>query len=717
MSVNLASIKQALASWAKQEGLTLLFIIQGLIAIFLTLWLAMRLELPQPAVACITVIIVMQPQSGQVLVKGAYRFLGTIIGCVAMLVLVALVAQERVLFLLVVAIWIGLCAAGAMAFRDYRSYAFVLAGYTATLIGIPAVQNPDAAFMMAVWRLLEIGLGIVCASVISACLLPQTSTKAMQQSVKKRFGEFTAFVLENLAEPDNQQQYEHSMLLFATQAVGWENLRNVSSIEDYVSKQRKQRLARLNQEFMQLTSRYAGLHSLLQRVRLHYDNDITTAIDSCLAIVKDTIAPYRGSSLSSQQAKQVADIIATKQENLRLQIRAESARMTVLLSEQQKLDFDTACELIYRLFDEMRSYCDTQASLLTEQHPYEHESTRFQTKLNPVGALITGLRTSFIVLTFGSVWIATAWPSGNNFAMVAIAISAIVTTTPNPARSARQITLGTFIACLLGSLVNLVVLPQIDGFALLCFALAPVYVMGFYLSTQPKFAGYGMGLLIFFTFGAVPLNPAVFDPQLVINNYISLVLAQAMVAVILTVIIPADNGYVWSRLNKEMRLQIPTLFKPKQAQRRQRFESQTRDLLSQCYGFAGDSPEQYKNLIRMSFAVQIIGHAIIEMEETEQQLLSEKSVNHDWLQQKEILKQYVTALFKRPNTIQQGILLEQLATMMDWLRPQISTLSRFESSPPKQLLSHLHIIRNTVLDSHLFNLSSVTSSEGGNYAA
>ncbi|MCR8077542.1 FUSC family protein, partial [Pseudomonas aeruginosa] len=123
--------RRALAEWARSDGATWIYVFKVLCAAFLTLWLAMRLELPQPSTATITVFIVMQPQSGQVFAKSFYRILGTLVGLSVMVTLIALFAQERVLFLLSSAIWIGLCTAGAARYRDFRSYACVLAGYTA----------------------------------------------------------------------------------------------------------------------------------------------------------------------------------------------------------------------------------------------------------------------------------------------------------------------------------------------------------------------------------------------------------------------------------------------------------------------------------------------------------------------------------------------------------------------------------------------------------
>ena len=222
--------RRAFFEWARSDGVTWVYIGKVLLAALVTLWLAMRLELPQPSTATITVFIVMQPQSGQVLAKGFYRILGSLVGLTVMVALIALFAQERVLFLLVSSLWIGLCTVGATRYRDFRSYACVLAGYTATLIGLPATTHPEAAFMQALWRILEIALGIGCASLVSALILPQTSSAAMRNALYQRFGAFAAFVLEHLDGGD-RQRFEASNVAFASQAVGLEALRSATTRE------------------------------------------------------------------------------------------------------------------------------------------------------------------------------------------------------------------------------------------------------------------------------------------------------------------------------------------------------------------------------------------------------------------------------------------------------------------------------------------------------
>lgn len=185
-------------AWARTDGVTWVYIFKVLAAAFITLWLAMRLELPQPRTAMITVFIVMQPQSGHVFAKSFYRVLGTLAGSAMMVALIAIFPQNTELFLPSLALWVGLCSAGAMRYRTFRAYGFVLAGYTAAMIGLPVLQHPDQAFMAAVWRALEIALGILVSTFVSAAILPQSASAAMRNALYQRFGVFAGVVVEAL---------------------------------------------------------------------------------------------------------------------------------------------------------------------------------------------------------------------------------------------------------------------------------------------------------------------------------------------------------------------------------------------------------------------------------------------------------------------------------------------------------------------------------------
>jgi uncharacterized membrane protein YccC len=68
--------------------------------------------------------------------------------------------------------WITFCLYLSLLERTPRAYAFVLAGYTASLIGFPAVADPGTVFNIAIIRVQEIAIGIVCAALIHRYILP-----------------------------------------------------------------------------------------------------------------------------------------------------------------------------------------------------------------------------------------------------------------------------------------------------------------------------------------------------------------------------------------------------------------------------------------------------------------------------------------------------------------------------------------------------------------
>lgn len=116
-------------------------------AALIALFVAFTFNLDQPYWALLTVFIFSQPlQSGQVLAKCFYRIIGTLIGAAMALLFVALFAQERVLFLGALALWLGVCAFGSQYARNFAAYSFVLSGYTAAIVGIPGALDANNAF-------------------------------------------------------------------------------------------------------------------------------------------------------------------------------------------------------------------------------------------------------------------------------------------------------------------------------------------------------------------------------------------------------------------------------------------------------------------------------------------------------------------------------------------------------------------------------------------
>jgi uncharacterized membrane protein YccC len=150
----------------------LLFGLRLWASVCLALYVAFWLELDNAFWAGASAAIVCQPQLGASLRKGWYRMIGTVVGAVVIVVLTACFIQDRVLFLVALAIWGAACAFVATLLRNFASYAAALAGFTAAIIagdqlGATGGLNGQA-FMLAITRVSEICIGIVAAGVVLA---------------------------------------------------------------------------------------------------------------------------------------------------------------------------------------------------------------------------------------------------------------------------------------------------------------------------------------------------------------------------------------------------------------------------------------------------------------------------------------------------------------------------------------------------------------------
>src|SRR5262249_25683820 len=114
-----------------------------------------------------------------------YRIIGTFIGGSVALLFVGLFAQERVLFLGALSLWVGLCSFGSQYVRNFAAYSFVLSGYTTAIVGIPGALDAGHAFYVATARVTEISLGIIVTATISH-LIPAELTRCLPLASDRR---------------------------------------------------------------------------------------------------------------------------------------------------------------------------------------------------------------------------------------------------------------------------------------------------------------------------------------------------------------------------------------------------------------------------------------------------------------------------------------------------------------------------------------------------
>ncbi|MFT9374710.1 MAG: FUSC family protein [Komagataeibacter saccharivorans] len=128
---------------------------------------AFWVQIDNPLLVGVTVMILAQPLRGQALSKAFYRLLGTVVGMGVSIVLVAVWNEQRGPFLGGVALWLAACAFVGSLERDFRSYGALLSGYTVALVAVNCIDTPQNVFNVAVSRASAISIGVFAVAVVN----------------------------------------------------------------------------------------------------------------------------------------------------------------------------------------------------------------------------------------------------------------------------------------------------------------------------------------------------------------------------------------------------------------------------------------------------------------------------------------------------------------------------------------------------------------------
>jgi uncharacterized membrane protein YccC len=696
-SVMLPTLSPAIRDWANSDGLIWLHLLKTVTAGLLALGIAMLLDLQQPRIAMTTVFVLMQPFSGMVLAKSFYRILGTAVGTIAALVLGALFVQQPELYMLGMIGWVSACIAAAVRYRHFRWYGFVLAGYTAALIGIPNVTAPHDLFLAALTRAAEVAVGIVCSSAVSALIVPQRSSLALRRALHIRYINFTAFAADVLGRGVERGQFERRFADLVDEIVGFEATRTFAAFEDPAMRSRSQHLGRLNGEFMDACARLHALHQLLKRLRANGRSRIVDAITPYFHELSTLLASTQDADVDTSRA---ATHMRHFQASLPRRVR-ETRRSLEAAPAESLADFDTAAELLYRFVDEWIRYSETYASL-ARRKPGAGQRTagRYVSKTNGFAVAFTFARSAAVMAIAGWFWIATDWPSGGLAVIGAALACALTSTAPNASKMAVQMAVGAVLATMTGYLFTCYVYPNIDGFPLLCATLAPVLAFGAFIASRKRAAGYGIGFSVFFCLLAGPDNVVTYAPDLLINNGIAITASLLLAAIVFAVVFPADMPWLTERIKGDLRAQVVSACKDELSGLNQRFQSSTHDLTSQLRMLLTRRSRRRRDALRWMLVTLEVGHAVIDLRNEAARARYAQALHSRWSSSLAQTCDDLARLFERPNAraLERSLVSVRSAT---WIAQDVLETvhaDRDKRHDLQRILSCLHFIRTALLD-------------------
>jgi len=171
-----------MASWPHARQW--LFSLKAFAAAMLALYIALYFGLPRPYWAMATVYFVSHPLTGATRSKAAYRVAGTVLGATAAVITVPQLVNMPIVLLGAISLWIVVLVYLSLLQRSPRSYVFLLAAYTLPIVALPAVMQPGDIFDIAVARIEEIVIGIVCAGMVGSIVFPAKVAPALRDRTR-----------------------------------------------------------------------------------------------------------------------------------------------------------------------------------------------------------------------------------------------------------------------------------------------------------------------------------------------------------------------------------------------------------------------------------------------------------------------------------------------------------------------------------------------------
>jgi uncharacterized membrane protein YccC len=469
-----------------------LFSLKSYLSAIMALYLAYSMGLPRPFWAMTTAYVVAQPWSGAVRSKALYRLVGTFAGSAATVYLVPRLSNSPVVMTAAMVLWVGACLYMSVLDRTPRSYLFMLAGYTAAMIGFPSVTDPSLVFETALARVEEITLGIVCATLVHSIVLPRGLAPALTLQLDKAVRDARNWMHDTLSGKTAEQRDRDRRVL----ANDITQLRLLSTHVPFDTSNLRWTSGAVRAMQDQISALTPAVSAVEDRLRALQANDqpLPEPVSALLNDISEWI--NAGAQASHDTA---------------VQLRAAVSRLTPAIDSHSTWRDALLASLMTRLRELIDTY-DECLALRREIHaglagaPRKASAHKAHAARDPNAALhrdhgmalLSALAAGVAISVCCAFWIGTAWSNGATAALMAAIFSCFFASQDNPVPGIMQFLTYTVYSIPLSALYLLGIMPAIHSFEMLALAMLPTaFVLGIFIA-RPASTGKAMAMLFGF---------------------------------------------------------------------------------------------------------------------------------------------------------------------------------------------------------------------------
>lgn len=521
-----------------------LFSVRTFVAAMIAFHIALSVDLDRPYWSIATVYIVSQPLSGAMRSKGVYRIAGTLLGAAAAIVMVPGLVDAPVLLSAALALWVGLCLYFSLCDRTPRSYVFMLAGYTAAIIGFPSVDQPGLVFQTAATRVEEIGLGILCATAIGMVVFPRSVVPVLVTRLDAAFAAAGRWALAALGGQPADAERRAARQAIAGSSSEIHTLIAYLAYDVSPLRSATRLFATLGDRMIYLLPVLSGLANRVAALR--DTGNLTAELQALLDRLAGWLrsgpdrSPDVGQQLRSDLAKAAPAAGSGWAAILQAGLLARLAEYVDVMQDVGALRRQV-----------MSGRADMPAlALAVGTGP---DGTRHRDRAMALLSAFAALLSIGLICAF---WIASEWPEGAVAALMAAVLSSFFAAQDDPVPALLNYLCDTAIAVVIAAFYLFVVLPQIEGFAMLALMLAPAFLALGALIAVPATFLRALCILL----GTIMLMTLTDAYSADFSTFLNTGLAQgfgvAVVAVVTALVRSVEVRFMARRLEKACRLDV-----------------------------------------------------------------------------------------------------------------------------------------------------------------
>ncbi len=481
-------------AWLQSLGLDRSRIAYGLrlaFAAWLAFTIASFLHVENAYWAAMPIWVVTQSSRGLLLERAFFRVFGTLVGAAVGFGILHLPVSSYAQ-LVMLALWVGVCAAFTHILRGVHSYGALLSGLSAGVVVIPSLLEPGDSLALAVARIECTLIGVVVVTLVTGLFTPSSRREAFYQHVRQLAGDAVAFVADALggASLSQSDRLERKILAEISDVDASGRMVSAGSVEGY------------------------------RRIK-HVDGLIAASLAVMAAGRALRARSWRGETLPDSLPEDLRRLAMS------LKTPADDQGLRGEVSNLQ----DCGPELA-RLSNALAQLVTAEALLFDA--PKEADATSFGSKasyLAPHRDWMLARRTGLLCGTATGLmtWVAltSGWAPGELAALGVCIFSMVIGSQQKPQDFAPQLFTGVVLGVVAATFFRIVLQPHLASTGALIAALVPFFIVGGLAKAGKYSAIAGTDFNMCFLLGSQAGMPAI-APDAVLNDSAALVLGAGV---------------------------------------------------------------------------------------------------------------------------------------------------------------------------------------------